>query len=85
MPGPQSENLNSTGIQLDDLISYLVYATAQAQQQIENVRNNAESTSIGDMLKMQMLMNTLSQAGEMVTAVLSASHATIKSMAQNVR
>ncbi len=83
--GFDSGTRQGLGFDVEDLITVVTDATNEAQDKIQNIKNNNESVSIGDMFEMQMLMNHLSQLSEMSTAVVSASHAAIKTMAQNVR
>ncbi len=73
------------GMNVQALFQAVTNATVSAQNKLQQLKNNQSSISIGDMFEMQMLMNHLSQLSEMATAVVSALHSAIKSMAQNVR
>jgi predicted PurR-regulated permease PerM len=73
------------GMNVQVLFQAVTNATVSAQNKLQQLKNNQSSISIGDMFEMQMLMNHLSQLSEMATAVVSALHSAIKSMAQNVR
>lgn len=73
------------GLNITDLVDIIEEATEFAQGKITDIKNRGSSVSIGDMFEMQILMNHLSQLSEMSTAVMTASHSAIKTMAQNVR
>jgi hypothetical protein len=74
-----------SGFNVRDLFSLVNTATTSAKQKLLDIQSRHSSISIGDMFEMQMLMNHLSQLSEMATAVVSASHTAISSMARNVK
>ncbi len=76
----QQESFN-----MDELISIVNKATVSAKAQLQEIQSKKSAISIGDMFKMQMLMNTLSQLSEMSTAVVNAANSAIVSMARNVK
>lgn len=67
------------------LVSILSQATQQAKNEINQISGLQNNVAIGDMFNMQMQMNKLSQMTEMLTSVLSASNASIMSMARNMK
>jgi aerobic-type carbon monoxide dehydrogenase small subunit (CoxS/CutS family) len=67
------------------LISILSQATQAAKDEIATISGLQNNVAIGDMFNMQMQMNKLSQMTEMLTSVLSASNASIMSMARNMK
>jgi len=85
VPNFSGSNGTIAGMNVSSLFQLVTSATASAQSKINSMQANSSSISIGDMFEMQMLMNHLSQLSEMATAVVSALHSAIKSMAQNVR
>ena len=60
-------------------------AVVSARAQLELIKNNRSSISIGDMFQMQMLMNHLSQLSEMSTDVVQSSNTALMSMARNIK
>lgn len=76
--------MSKQALNFSDLIAIIEHATAEAQAKIQQLQNNKENISIGDMFEMQILMNQLTQLSEVSTAVVAASNAAIRTMAQNV-
>ena len=74
-----------TGFDVSILFSLVNNATLSAKAKLLNIQEQRSAISIADMFEMQMLMNHLSQLSEMSTAVVSASHTAIASMARNVK
>ena len=70
---------------LDELISTVQDAIEEVKTKIDDIKNNTESISIGDMFEMQMMMNNLAQLSEMSTNVVSSTHSAVPSMARNVK
>lgn len=70
---------------MEALIDIIEDATISARQKLEDIKDSNSSISIGDMFELQMLMNELSQFSEAATAVASAAHTAIISMARNVK
>ena len=68
-----------------ELFALVNNATLSAKQKLLQIQERRSAISIGDMFEMQMLMNHLAQLSEMSTAVVSASHTAIASMARNVK
>lgn len=83
--GGMQGNYVGEGFKVDFLISVVNDATVSAKRKLEILKARRSSISIADMFDMQMLMNHLSQLSEMSTAVVSASHSAISSMARNVK
>ncbi len=73
------------GFSVQTLFSLVNNATISARQKLLHIQEQKSAIAIGDMFEMQMLMNHLSQLSEMSTAVVSASHTAISSMARNVK
>jgi hypothetical protein len=73
------------GMDVQDLFSLVNDATISARTKLLQIKAQRSAISIGDMFEMQMLMNHLAQLSEMSTAVVSASHQAIVSMARNVK
>lgn len=73
------------GFKVEELFGIVNDATLSAKQKLLEIQSQKSAISIGDMFEMQMLMNHLSQLSEMSTAVVSASHTAISSMARNVK
>lgn len=74
-----------SGFAVRQLFEIVNDATLSAKAKLLEIRSRRSAISIGDMFEMQMLMNHLSQISEMATAVVSASHSAISSMARNVK
>jgi hypothetical protein len=70
---------------MEYLIDIIEDATVKAREKLEDIKEADSSISIGDMFELQMLMNELSQFSEASTAVASAAHTAIISMARNVK
>lgn len=70
---------------VSDLFRLISDATASAKAKLLEIKDQKSAISIGDMFEMQMLMNHLAQLSEMSTAVVSAAHTAISSMARNVK
>jgi Family of unknown function (DUF5407) len=73
------------GLNVSDLFSLVNDATISAKTKLLQIKALKSAISIGDMFEMQMLMNHLSQLSEMSTAVVTASHQAITTMARNVK
>ncbi len=76
---------SSKTFQLDELIDTVQDAIEEVKAKIDDIKNNTESISIGDMFEMQMMMNNLAQLSEMSTNVVSSTHSAVQSMARNVK
>ena len=74
-----------SGFSVKSLFSLINTATQSAKAKLLQIQERRSAISIADMFEMQMLMNHLSQLSEMSTAVVSASHSMLSTMARNVK
>lgn len=74
-----------SGFSVKMLFRVIHDAVLSAKTKLQQIKDRRSAVSIGDMFEMQMMMNHLSQLSEMSTAVVSASHQAISSMARNVK
>lgn len=79
------EQLQASGFALDRLIALINQVSNDAKTKLNSISAAKESVSIGDMFAMQMLMNHLSQMGEMSTAVVAAANTAILEMTRDVK
>lgn len=70
---------------LDQLIKLINQVSEDAKQNLNAISQKASTVSIGDMFKMQMLMNHLSQMGEMASAVVSAVNNSMNSLTRGIK
>lgn len=74
------------GFKIDMLTSVINDAMKTAKEKLLDIKSKkSEEISIGQMFEMQFLMNNLSQLSEMTTAVVSASNASLMSMARAIK
>lgn len=78
-------SFSNISFDFNSLVQILSEAADQAKNQITAISGLGDKVAIGDMFNMQMQMNKLSQMTEMLTSVLSASNASIMSMARNMK
>lgn len=76
---------HQSGFNVGKLFQIVNDAVISARNQLQLIKDNRSSISIGDMFQMQMLMNHLSQLSEMSTAVVQQSNSAIQSMARNIK
>lgn len=79
------EQLQASGFALDRLIALVNQVSNDAKTKLKSISAAKENVSIGDMFAMQMLMNHLSQMGEMSTAVVAAANTAILEMTRDVK
>ena len=74
------------GFQIEALNNIINDAMKVAKDKLLDIKSKkSEEISIGQMFEMQFLMNNLSQLSEMTTAVVSASNASLMSMARAIK
>lgn len=74
-----------SGFALDKLIDLVNQVSNDAKQKLNSISQLKSAVSIGDMFAMQMLMNHLSQMGEMSSAVVSALNTVISQFNRGVK
>lgn len=79
-PNTPEESFNL--IQLLELINQV---SNDAKAKLNSISNAQSSVSIGDMFAMQMLMNHLSQMGEMSASVVSALNQAMSSLTRGIK
>jgi hypothetical protein len=77
--------LQSSSFALDKLIDLVNQVSNDAKTKLTSIGATNEAVSIGDMFSMQMLMNHLSQMGEMSAAVVTALNQAIIDMARGTK
>jgi len=70
---------------LIQLITLVNQVSNDAKQKLNSISQETSSVSIGDMFSMQMLMNHLSQMGEMASSVVSAINTAFQSLTRGVK
>lgn len=76
---------SESSFSLDALINLINQVSNDAKTKLNSISQSSSSVSIGDMFAMQMLMNHLSQMGEMSSAVVSALNTAISNFNRGVR
>ena len=69
----------------DGLIDIITQQADAVKAELTRISGLGENVGVGDMFKMQMAMNKLSQLSEMSGAVMSASNSSVMSLARNVK
>lgn len=76
----------STSFNFSEMFKIVNDATQRVKERIDALSSvGGESIDPGEMFKLQMMMNQLSQLSEMTTSVMSAANTSISSMARNVK
>ncbi len=67
------------------LLDTINAATVEVKNQMDTISQAGSDVGVGDMFKLQMVMNKLSQLSEMSSSVISSANQAIYSMARNVK
>jgi len=67
------------------LIALVNQVSNDAKQKLNSISQQTSSVSIGDMFSMQMLMNHLSQMGEMASSVVSAINTAFSNLTRGIK
>jgi len=78
-------NIQESSFDLIQLISLVNQVSNDAKAKLNSISQQTSSVSIGDMFSMQMLMNHLSQMGEMASSVVSAINTSFSSLIRGVK
>jgi len=70
---------------LIQLIQLVNQVSTDAKTKLNSISQQTSSVSIGDMFSMQMLMNHLSQMGEMASSVVSAINTSFQSLLRGIK
>jgi len=78
-------NTPEASFSLTQLLDLVNQVSNDAKQKLNSISQQKSSVSIGDMFSMQMLMNHLSQMGEMSSAVVSAINTAFNSLTRGIK
>jgi hypothetical protein len=78
-------NQQEGSFSLLQLIQLVNQVSTDAKAKLNSISQETSSVSIGDMFSMQMLMNHLSQMGEMASSVVSAINTAFSSLTRGIK
>lgn len=79
-------NKQTEGISIEFLTEHVEEAASWVKEKLAQLEAKAkDEISIGDMFKMQLVMNKLSQTSDMASSVASATHQAITSLTRGIK